>query len=262
VERGYSSDWAAQLGGAMDWWAEAGVDCLVQDEPRAWLKAPDAPPVETPFVPSEVEGPGSEAANDVPRLRSRPAEEVKEPLPDQLPLFREWLRTSDTLPYATPAAPRICPSGDPAAGLMVLAGMPSSDDCTSGTLLSGKAGILFDRMLAAIGRRRETIYLAGLSCLRPASGRFDAPGAARCAQIALHHLGLVAPKAVLLIGDGSVRPLLGLGALQARGRVHRIETQAGTFDAVATLSPDYLLNQPASKAHAWADLQLLMETLK
>lgn len=260
MERGYSSDWAAELAGTLDWWAQAGVDCLVQDEPRAWLKA-EPPQAETPLSPSE-EGAGSSPTNDAPRLRSGRAEGGIEPLPSQLPLFQEWLRTSDTLPYAAPTAPRICPSGDPAAGLMVLAGMPSGEDCASGTLLSGKAGILFDRMMAAIGRSRETIYLAGLSCLRPASGRFDAPGAARCAQIARHHLALVAPRAVLLIGDGSVRPLLGLGAAQARGRIHRIETHSGTFDAVATLGPDYLLNQPGSKALAWADLQLLMETLK
>jgi DNA polymerase len=254
---------AAQLGSALDWWAEAGVDCLVQDEPRAWLKAeaPKTGEPPSPLVPGEVEGDPAPTVIP-PRLSSGRAEERQERLPDQLPLFQEWLRTSDTLPYSTPAAPRICPSGDPAAGLMVLAGMPSGEDCASGTLLSGQAGILFDRMLAAIGRSRDTIYLAGLSCLRPAGGRFDAPGAARCAEIARHHLALVAPKAVLLIGDGAVRPLLGLGALQARGRVHRIETHAGTFDAVATLGPDYLLNQPASKAHAWADLQLLMETLK
>jgi uracil-DNA glycosylase len=59
-----------------------------------------------------------------------------------------------------------------------------------------------------------------------------------------------------------VRPLLGLGAAQARGRVHRNETPAGTFDAVPTLGPDFLLNQPGSKALAWADLQLLMDLLK
>jgi hypothetical protein len=28
-----------------------------------------------------------------------------------------------------------------------------------------------------------------------------------------------------------------------------------------TLSPEYLLSQPAAKAMAWADLQLLMDTL-
>lgn len=255
MERGYSSDWAAELAGTLDWWAEAGVDCLVQDEPRAWLKSTAPPPLE----PGRAEGPAPERGESAPRLRQAQAAEE---LPDQLPLFHKWLRTSDAIPYAAPAAPRVCPSGDPAAGLMVLVGMPSTDDCGSGALLSGAAGRLFDRMLAAIGRSRETIYLAGLSCVRPASGRFDAAGAARCGEIARHHVGLVAPKAVLLIGDAAVRPLLGVGAAQARGRVHRVETQAGGFDAVVTLSPDYLLNQPSTKALAWADLQLLMERLK
>ena len=257
MERGYSSEWAAELAGTLDWWAQAGVDCLVQDEPRAWLKSTTPPPI----TPSKVEGSRSPGADSAPPPRSGRAE-AAEPLPDQLPLFHEWLRASDTIPYAAPAAPRVCPSGDPAAGLMVLVGMPSTDDCGSGTLLSGAAGRLFDRMLAAIGRSRETIYLAGLSCVRPASGRFDAAGATRCGEIARHHVGLVAPKAVLLIGDASAKPLLGLGSAQARGRVHRTETPAGEFDAVVTLSPDFLLKQPAQKALAWADLQLLMELMK
>jgi DNA polymerase len=66
---------------------------------------------------------------------------------------------------------------------------------------------------------------------------------------------------VLLLGDACSRALLGLGAAEARGRVHRVETAAGSFQAVVTLHPDYLLSQPSAKALAWADLQLLMEAL-
>jgi uracil-DNA glycosylase len=256
VERGFANEWAAELAGTLNWWTEAGVDCLVQDEPRGWLKDASQPSAR----------PEHSRGATAPTAELRPSTSLGTSaggdLPDQLPLFHEWLRTSDALPYAAPAAPRICPSGDPAAGLMILAGMPSTEDCASGTLISGAAGKLFDRMLAAIGRNRETIYLAGLSCLRPVSGRFDAAGASRCAEIARHHLALAGPKAVLLLGDGAARPLLGLGAAQARGRVHRIETARGSFDAVVTLSPDYLLAQPSAKALAWADLQLLMELLK
>lgn len=186
---------------------------------------------------------------------------MEELLPDQLALFHDWLRTSDTLPYASPAAPRICPAGDPASGLMILAAMPSADDCSAGALLSGAPGRLFDRMLAAIGRSRDTAYLAGLSCIRPAGGRLDRAGAERCAEIARHHVALTAPKVVLLLGDGCSKALLGLGAAQARGRIHRLEANGREFSAVATLSPEYLLAQPQAKALAWADLQLLMEVL-
>jgi DNA polymerase len=266
VERGYSSDLAAELASTLDWWVEAGVDCLVEDQPRDWLK-PAPRPMQGPdssLVPSEVEGRNDEAGASAPRLRSGRAETVApvhDPLPDQLPLLLDWFRTSPSLPYAAPSAPRICPSGDPAAGLMIIAAMPSSEDCTTGTMISGAAGRLFDRMLAAIGRSRDTAYIAGLSCLRPAAGRMDPAGAARCAEIARHHVGLADPKAVLLLGDACSRALLGLGAAEARGRVHQLEARGRSFRAVVTLHPDYLLSQPAAKALAWTDLQLLMEAL-
>jgi len=192
-----------------------------------------------------------------------PAESIPaEPPPDQLGLFHDWLKASPALPFAAPSAPRVCPAGDPAAGLMVMIAMPSSQDCAAGTLLSGAPGRLFDRMMAAIGRDRGTIYLAGLSCLRPPGGRFDAVGAGRCADLARHHVGLAAPRALLLMGDGCCHALLGMGAVKARGRVHRLATRAGDIAVVATLTPDYLLTQPSAKALAWADLQMLMGLLK
>lgn len=253
MERGYSSEFAAELAGTLNWWAEAGVDCLVADEAREWLRPPD-PATKPDDVPGRLEGPAS-----VPRS---PTPQAREPFPDQLALFHDWLRASDALPYAAPGAPRLCPAGDPAAGLMIMTAMPLAEDCASGALLSGPAGRLFDRMLAAIGRNRDTIYLAGLSCIRPAGGRFDPAGAERCGEIALHHVGLAAPKTLLLLGDGCARALLGMTAAQGRGKLHRIDTKAGPVNAVVTLAPDYLLSQPSAKAHAWADLQLLMEAMR
>jgi DNA polymerase len=183
-------------------------------------------------------------------------------LPDQLPLFRAWLTDSGDLPYAAPSAPRVCPSGDPAAGLMILTDMPTSEDCAAGTLLSGDAGRLFDRMLAAIGRSRDTIYLAALSCLRSPDGRFNDESARRCAALARHHAGLVQPRAVLIFGDAASKALLGLPLAQARGRWHELATHAGPLKALVSLPPSYLVNHPRAKAHAWADLQKLIEEVK
>ena len=182
-------------------------------------------------------------------------------LPDQLELFRSWLATDEALPFAAPAAPRVCPSGDPASGLMMLTDMPNAADCSAGVLLSGQTGALFDRMLAAIGRDRESIYLAALSCLRSTSGGFTNDSAAQCAALARHHIGLAQPKAVLLLGDACAKALLGLSVIQARGRWHSISTPAGEIAALASFHPSYLLEQPAAKARAWADLQMLSERL-
>jgi DNA polymerase len=231
---------AEQAASALRWWSDAGVDVLLDERPRDWLK-PRQAPAAAPEAAPEVKG-------DAP--------------PEQLGLFRAWLAESPALPYATPAALRVCPSGDPESDLMILTDMPSSEDCAAGTLISGEAGRLFDRMLTAIGRSRDTIYLAALSCLRSPDGRFNTDSARSCAALARHHAGLVKPKALLIFGDAASKALIGLPLAQARGKWHDLPTHAGPVRALVTLPPSYLLNQPSAKAHAWADLQRLVEEVK
>jgi DNA polymerase len=240
VERG-ETDFAAAAS-ALAWWLEAGVDTIAGEEPRDWLRP------RSPAAPLET--------------KAAPVAEAVEELPGQLDLFQAWLASSDRVPHAAPSAPRVCPAGDPAAGLMVMIDMPSAEDCAAGTLLTGEVGRLFDRMLAAIGRDRSSIYFAALSCLRSADGRLTGEPEQHCARLARHHIGLAAPRALLLFGDAASRALLGLSVARARGRWHEVATHAGAVRALATISPRQLLQHPAQKAHAWADLQLLIEGLK
>ncbi len=240
VERGNDPLSRAAAASALQWWSDAGVDVLIDEAPRDWLR------------PKQTVAPQVQVPKAAP---AAPGEE----LPGQLDLFQAWLRDSDTLSFASPSAPRVCPSGDPASGLMMITDMPAAEDCSAGALLSGEVGRLFDRMLAAIGRDRNSIYLASLSCFRSPDGRFTDPAATQCSTLARHHIGLVAPKAVLIMGDAAAKALLGLPTMKARGRWHEISTHAGQIQAVASFPPSYLLDQPAAKAAAWADLQLLMQ---
>jgi uracil-DNA glycosylase family 4 len=241
MERGNDNITAADAASLLAWWADAGVDTLIEESPRDWLR-PAAKPEAAP-----------------PPAAAQPIEAEEEPLPGQLDLFRAYLASSDRLSFAAPSAPRVCPAGDPASGLMILTDMPAAEDCGTGALVSGEAGRLFDRMLAAIGRDRASIYLAALSCIRSPDGRFTTDAAKSCAALARHHIGLAAPRAVLLMGDAASKAMLGLPLLQARGRWHEIATHAGPVKALVTLPPSYLLNQPGAKSHAWADLQMLIE---
>ena len=241
VERGSDPDWPMAAESVLSWWTEAGVDTLVDEAPRDWLKPPAKAPAAAPAAVAD------------------PPEEV---LPGQLDLFQAWLASSDRLAFAAPSVPRICPAGDPASGLMILADMPTGEDCASGTLISGEAGRLFDRMLAAIGRDRASIYLAALSCIRSPSGQLNSESMKSCAALARHHIGLASPRAVLLFGDACAKALLGLSVPQARGRWHDLSTHAGPVKALATIAPRQLLESPRLKALAWADLQMLIEEVK
>jgi DNA polymerase len=238
VERADDIDSPAAAASALQWWLDAGVDCLVAEEPRDWLK-PKAEPAAAPTA----EAPAGD-------------------LPGQLDLFQTWLGSADSMPFASPSAPRVCPAGDPTSGLMIITDMPTGEDCESGILLSGDTGRLFDRILAAIGRDRESIYLAALSCLRPPGGQLADEPARQCAILARHHIGLAAPRAVLLFGDSCCKILLGLPVTRARGRWHEIATHSGAVPTLATYAPAFLLTRPSAKAQVWADLQMLMEGLK
>jgi DNA polymerase len=238
----FTAEAAASL---LAWWSEAGVDVSLDETPRNWLKpAPKAEGAASPAPAPAASGTDADAP------------------PDQLELFHAWLAGSDRLPYAAPSAPRVCPAGDPAAGLMIVTDMPTGEDCNAGVLISGEAGRLFDRMLAAIGRDRSSVYLAALSCLRSPDGRMNTDAAKQCATLIRHQAGLVMPKALLVFGDAASKALFGKAVAQMRGRVHEIGTQAGAVKAIVTFAPSFLLTQPAAKAHAWADLQRLMEELK
>jgi DNA polymerase len=241
MERGEDPISPAAAASALIWWSDAGVDVMIDEEPRDWLR-PKA----------ELKPAASPAPSALP-------EDPTEAPPGQLDLFQAWLASSESLSFASPAAPRVCPSGDPASGLMILADMPSADDCAAGALISGAAGRLFERMLAAIGRDRASIYLAALSCLRSPDGRFSSDSAKSCAALARHHIGLVQPRAVLLLGDACAKALVGQPMAQARRKWHEIATHAGPVRALVSLPPSYLLDHPAHKAHAWADLQMLLE---
>lgn len=220
----------------LSWWRESGVDTLVGEVPRDWL-------------------------NPAPGVRAPAPTAAAEPLPETLSGLREWLLTSESVPLATPGMSRIGPAGDPASGLMILVDMPSAEDLGAGALVTGEVGAMFDRMLARIGRDRASIYLASLSVVRTPTGKLDPDGAKRLAQIALHHVGLVAPKAVLLLGDTCSKALVGSSAAAARGRWHVLDTGRGTIKAIVTMSLHYLFGQPSARKDALKDLQLLIEGL-
>lgn len=215
---------------ALAWWSEAGVDTIVAEEPRDWLK-----PKTTAMVPTD-------------------GEPAAESLPDTLDAFHGWLR-SGPLPFPT-IGRRLDPAGDPLSGLMVMTDMPAS----GGGWFDGEADALFDRMMARIGRARDSLYLAPLLPAR-APGRLDPAALRQMAAYARHHVGLVAPRAVLLFGDLCATTLLGAAVAGTRGRWHAIETPAGPVKVLTTIRPETLVASRQLRHVVMEDLELLMKEL-
>jgi uracil-DNA glycosylase family 4 len=224
----------AEARSAWAWWLDAGVDVLVQEEPRDWLKAP------TPKGQAMV---------------SEPPPNIVEPTHETLADLQDWLSSSMQLPLASATAKRLLPHGPEEAAIMLLSDAHTFEDSAAGQPIGGDAWELAKRMLAAIRIPAEQAYSASLSCLHVPGSKMSPADREACAEIARRHIRLARPKRLLLLGDGPCKALLGKPLPEARGHVHKVEG----VRTVATFHPRALINQPSNKSLAWKDLLLLME---
>lgn len=222
----------AMIANAIAWWADAGVEVLVEDVPRDWLAAPAPAPV----------------------VEAAPAADS---LPATLEAFLGW-RTGASAPEAAWSGVSLAATGPADAKVMVLIDCPDRDDGHAGALLAGEPGKLFDRMLAAIGLSRETVHIAAVCARRPAAGRMPRDIEAKLGEIARHHIELVAPERLLLLGDATSRAVLAMERIDARGSLQAFNHKSGHTKVVASAHPRMLIERPAMKAESWRDLQLLM----
>lgn len=213
------------------WWADAGVDCVVDDAPFDWLSA---------AKPAKI-------------AVTRPVEAPK-PQPQTLEALVDHLMTGD-VPEAGPTARRLNSTGDPTSGLMILVDFPDGTDIETGTPL---ADPIFDKMLEAIGRTRETTYIAFLCPGRPLTGRISDDSLETLADLARRHIALIAPKQLWLIGTAASRAILGIDDARARGNLHHVNHDGTIMDAIATAHPRMFDGSKSRKAAAWAEMQRLI----
>jgi uracil-DNA glycosylase family 4 len=155
--------------------------------------------------------------------------------------------------------------GTRGAPVMMISDAPGRDDDASGEAFTGSEGQLFDRMLAAIGRSRDDCYLGFAVPWRVPGNAAPSPlQAAICKPFIERQIELARPQFVVLLGNGAARILLGASAdiLKLRGEWKAVKTESGLeMPAIATLNPRYLIEQPAQKRYAWADLLKIRDRL-
>jgi len=150
--------------------------------------------------------------------------------------------------------------GDPAARLMFVGEGPGADEDAQGLPFVGRAGQLLNNMIAAMGLKREEVYIANIVKCRPPGNRVpEQEEGATCSPFLFRQIDVVRPKVLVALGAtaatwllGSRQPLAGL-----RGRVHAVRGA----QLIVTYHPAYLLRDPRQKKEAWADLQIAMKEL-
>lgn len=245
---------AGALESLLGWWRLAGVDVLVDDTPRDWLR-PE--PVRPPSLTPE---PAGQARQPVPHPAPQPTQPALAPLPASFSELEERLCDPAFLP--TLGSARVAAQGDPSSGVLILTDMPSTTDIESGTLLSGPEGRLFDAMLNAIGLSRESVHLAPVLPGRSPDGDIDPRLHAEAVRFALHRIALARPSALLLLGDATSRALCGTNLSRSRNDNPIVHHDSGQVSAIATFHPRFLIRHPARKADSWRNLLKLVELLR
>jgi len=143
------------------------------------------------------------------------------------------------------------------ARLMIIGEAPGREEDLEGKPFVGRAGVLLDKMLAAIGLGEADVHITNIVYWRPPGNRTPTPQEAlACRPFLERQVALVAPQVVLALGGAAAKHLFDVaeGIMRIRGKWRELTLGGHTSAAMATLHPAYLLRTPAAKGMAWRDL--------
>lgn len=155
------------------------------------------------------------------------------------------------------------------ARLMFIGEAPGEEEDAQGIPFVGKAGQLLDKMIAAMGLRREEVYIANVCKFRPdmpvgASGnRKPTPQEMEaCLPFLRAQIAIIRPEVIVALGATAVEGLFQIPRapiMKMRGTWMEWEG----YPVMPTYHPAYLLrNQSlAEKRKVWEDLLQVMEKL-
>jgi uracil-DNA glycosylase len=144
--------------------------------------------------------------------------------------------------------------GNHRAQWMFIGEAPGADEDAQGEPFVGRAGQLLNAMLAALGLKREEVFIANVLKCRPPNNRDpQADEVEHCEPYLIRQIELIQPKLIVALGRHAAHSLLKTDLALARLRGQRLSYQ--NIPLVVTYHPAYLLRTPSDKRKAWEDLR-------
>ena len=276
-------------GRILAWYEAMGVDAALEERPLDWLARgeaapgalfniqtlragggaapatpPAAPRVEMPGAPPRPSyAPSAPIAKPARQFPARaPVAPASDPGADldgarSLTELGALLGSFEGCGLRTTAKNLCFYRGAERARLMIIGEAPGREEDLEGKPFVGRAGMLLDKMLAAIGMGEAEVHITNIVYWRPPGNRTPTPQEAlACRPFLERQMALVAPKVVLALGGAAAKHLFDVadGIMRIRGKWREVEMGGHTAQAMATLHPAYLLRTPAAKGMAWRDL--------
>lgn len=159
---------------------------------------------------------------------------------------------------------RIFGEGTGENGLMILGGIPSSEDIKAGRPFVGKQGALLDSILSSAGiSRKETYITTMIKCANPTPNNDEIMS---CLDILAEELEEISPQIILCLGEFVAKNLIKDDFVMNRD--HGLEYLApnGMF-VIGTYHPQYILSQKGAqlkqaKANIWSDIKKIANAMR
>jgi len=150
--------------------------------------------------------------------------------------------------------------GNPHARLLFIGEGPGEEEDKQGRPFVGRAGQLLDKIIVAMGMKREDVYIANVVKCRPPKNRAPKPEEVEaCTPFLERQIKAIGPKVICALGSSAAQHLLktDVPVSVLRGRFH----DHNGIPVMVTYHPAYLLRNPAAKKQVWEDMKKIMEIL-
>ncbi len=262
---------------ALRWHVEMGVDELIDDGPIDRYAAASKPAETAAATSPTVSAAGPpEAVQASPRQASGPTLAPAEGARDAIEVaagaqsvedLRSRLEGFEGCALKFTATNTVFADGQPDADLMFVGEAPGVDEDRQGLPFVGASGQLLNRMLAALGRERSSIYITNILFWRPPGNRSPtAAETAACLPFVRRHVELARPKVLVFLGGSAAKTMLDRseGIMRLRGKWFDYMSYGldAPIPAMPTFHPAFLLRQSAQKREAWRDFLAVQEKLE
>lgn len=151
--------------------------------------------------------------------------------------------------------------GNPKAKLMFIGEAPGRDEDKQGEPFVGRAGQLLNKIIEAMGMKREEIYIGNIIKCRPPENRPPQPDeVATCIPFLHQQIKFIKPKVIVCLGSTAFQHLL-----KSEEKISVSRGQWFDFEGIKvmpTYHPAFLLRNPDAKKPVWEDMQKVMKVLK
>lgn len=151
--------------------------------------------------------------------------------------------------------------GNRKARLMFIGEAPGADEDMQARPFVGRAGQLLNKIIEAIGLKREDVMIGNVNRCRPPQNRTPTLAeAATCKPFLLREIAIIQPEVIVVLGNTAMKNLLDTkeGITKLRGK---FQDYRG-IKVMPTFHPAYLLRDPSKKREAWEDMKTVRDYLE